>query len=64
METPLSPQLSISLAIAVLATVGLIAYVLAQGTPSFSNIMCFCRVGGAAVKAAEPALWEDHVIAE
>jgi len=33
METPLSPQLSISLAIAVLATIGLIAYVLARLLP-------------------------------
>jgi hypothetical protein len=37
METPLSPQLSISLAIAVLATVGLIAYVLARSLPRAVN---------------------------
>ena len=37
METPLSPQLSISLAIAVLATVGLIAYVLARLLPRAVN---------------------------
>jgi hypothetical protein len=37
METPLSPQLSISLAIAVLATVGLIAYVLARLPPRAVN---------------------------
>lgn len=33
METPLSPQLSISLAIALMATVGLIAYVVARLLP-------------------------------